>query len=201
MQQPGFSSLQLGPRVLRTETAPLAAIAILQARWGDMGRATTGLGRCPRLPLTPPPIAAASAHGSTREMAHRIDGVISSHRWKISACCAPGNSAYATGWLATDCKAEANTRLFPAGESWLPWMTNMGGASAEIWLMGDAASHSGLFSCKVHCIRSANHFSIDISGRISGGRQSRRHRKKAPRPAMRYPPAQNPGCHSSGDWV
>jgi len=33
----GFSSLQLGPRVLRTETAPLAAIAILQARWGDMG--------------------------------------------------------------------------------------------------------------------------------------------------------------------
>lgn len=33
----GFASLQLGPRVLRTETAPLAAIAILQARWGDMG--------------------------------------------------------------------------------------------------------------------------------------------------------------------
>jgi len=33
----GFSSLRLGPRVLRTETAPLAAIAILQARWGDMG--------------------------------------------------------------------------------------------------------------------------------------------------------------------
>lgn len=36
-EQAGFSSLQLGPRVLRTETAPLAAIAILQARWGDMG--------------------------------------------------------------------------------------------------------------------------------------------------------------------
>ncbi|MCP5128259.1 MAG: 16S rRNA (uracil(1498)-N(3))-methyltransferase [Pseudomonadales bacterium] len=35
--QSGFSSLQLGPRILRTETAPLAAIAILQARWGDMG--------------------------------------------------------------------------------------------------------------------------------------------------------------------
>ena len=35
--QAGFRSLQLGPRVLRTETAPLAAIAILQARWGDMG--------------------------------------------------------------------------------------------------------------------------------------------------------------------
>ena len=32
----GFHSLQLGPRVLRTETAPLAAIALLQARWGDM---------------------------------------------------------------------------------------------------------------------------------------------------------------------
>lgn len=32
----GFSPLKLGPRILRTETAPLAAIAILQARWGDM---------------------------------------------------------------------------------------------------------------------------------------------------------------------
>ena len=31
-----FEAMQLGPRVLRTETAPLAAIAILQARWGDM---------------------------------------------------------------------------------------------------------------------------------------------------------------------
>ena len=35
-RQAGFSALQLGPRVLRTETAPLAAIAVLQARWGDM---------------------------------------------------------------------------------------------------------------------------------------------------------------------
>lgn len=35
-QQAGFLPLKLGPRVLRTETAPLAAIAILQARWGDM---------------------------------------------------------------------------------------------------------------------------------------------------------------------
>ena len=35
-EKAGFRSLQLGPRVLRTETAPLAAIAILQARWGDM---------------------------------------------------------------------------------------------------------------------------------------------------------------------
>ena len=32
----GFQSLKLGDRVLRTETAPLAALAILQARWGDM---------------------------------------------------------------------------------------------------------------------------------------------------------------------
>ncbi|MEH6634998.1 MAG: 16S rRNA (uracil(1498)-N(3))-methyltransferase [Halioglobus sp.] len=35
----GYHSLRLGPRVLRTETAPLAAIAILQAHWGDMGLA------------------------------------------------------------------------------------------------------------------------------------------------------------------
>jgi 16S rRNA (uracil1498-N3)-methyltransferase len=32
-----FQPLALGPRVLRTETAPLAAIAILQSLWGDMG--------------------------------------------------------------------------------------------------------------------------------------------------------------------
>ncbi|TXS90674.1 16S rRNA (uracil(1498)-N(3))-methyltransferase [Parahaliea maris] len=32
----GFEPLTLGPRVLRTETAPLAALAILQAQWGDM---------------------------------------------------------------------------------------------------------------------------------------------------------------------
>lgn len=32
----GFQALQLGPRVLRTETAPLAAISILQFHWGDM---------------------------------------------------------------------------------------------------------------------------------------------------------------------
>ncbi|MFT6287944.1 MAG: 16S rRNA (uracil1498-N3)-methyltransferase, partial [Alcanivorax sp.] len=32
----GFEALSLGPRILRTETAPLAALAILQARWGDM---------------------------------------------------------------------------------------------------------------------------------------------------------------------
>lgn len=33
----GFSGLRLGPRVLRTETAGLAAIAALQARFGDLG--------------------------------------------------------------------------------------------------------------------------------------------------------------------
>lgn len=31
----GFISLRLGPRILRTETAALAALATLQARWGD----------------------------------------------------------------------------------------------------------------------------------------------------------------------
>jgi 16S rRNA (uracil1498-N3)-methyltransferase len=33
----GFQPLALGPRVLRTETAPLAAISIMQSLWGDMG--------------------------------------------------------------------------------------------------------------------------------------------------------------------
>ncbi len=31
----GFEGIVLGPRILRTETAPLALIAALQARWGD----------------------------------------------------------------------------------------------------------------------------------------------------------------------
>lgn len=31
----GFSAVRLGPRVLRTETAPLAAIAAIQVLWGD----------------------------------------------------------------------------------------------------------------------------------------------------------------------
>ncbi|MBT4523012.1 MAG: 16S rRNA (uracil(1498)-N(3))-methyltransferase [Halieaceae bacterium] len=35
-EQAGYQSLTLGPRVLRSETAPLAALAILQAQWGDM---------------------------------------------------------------------------------------------------------------------------------------------------------------------
>ena len=33
----GFEGLRLGPRVLRTETAGIAAIAALQARFGDLG--------------------------------------------------------------------------------------------------------------------------------------------------------------------
>ena len=32
----GFSALRLGSRVLRTETAPVAALSILQFHWGDM---------------------------------------------------------------------------------------------------------------------------------------------------------------------
>ena len=36
--QQGFKPLTLGPRVMRTETAPLAAISILQFIWGDLGR-------------------------------------------------------------------------------------------------------------------------------------------------------------------
>ncbi len=34
----GFRPVRLGPRILRTETAPLAAIAVIQALWGDLGR-------------------------------------------------------------------------------------------------------------------------------------------------------------------
>jgi len=32
----GFQGVRLGPRVLRTETAPLAALAAIQVLWGDM---------------------------------------------------------------------------------------------------------------------------------------------------------------------
>lgn len=34
-QQCGFSGITLGPRILRTETAALAALAVIQQRWGD----------------------------------------------------------------------------------------------------------------------------------------------------------------------
>ncbi len=36
LQRIGFRTLRLGPRVLRTETAGLAAIAVLQSYWGDL---------------------------------------------------------------------------------------------------------------------------------------------------------------------
>lgn len=34
----GFASVALGPRILRTETAPIATIAILQHMWGDLNQ-------------------------------------------------------------------------------------------------------------------------------------------------------------------
>jgi len=33
----GFQPVAFGPRVMRTETAPVAACAILQYLWGDLG--------------------------------------------------------------------------------------------------------------------------------------------------------------------
>jgi len=33
----GFTSVSLGPRVLRTETAAVAALAVMQSLWGDLG--------------------------------------------------------------------------------------------------------------------------------------------------------------------
>ena len=33
----GFQPVSLGPRVLRTETAAVASLAILQSFWGDLG--------------------------------------------------------------------------------------------------------------------------------------------------------------------
>lgn len=36
MIQGGFQGIRLGPRVLRTETAGLAAISVIQSLWGDM---------------------------------------------------------------------------------------------------------------------------------------------------------------------
>lgn len=40
-QQQGFTGLTLGPRILRTETAPLVALSLLQDRWGDFVTAPT----------------------------------------------------------------------------------------------------------------------------------------------------------------
>ncbi|WP_104205442.1 16S rRNA (uracil(1498)-N(3))-methyltransferase [Billgrantia saliphila] len=36
-RQTGFSPLSLGPRILRTETAPVVALSLLQYRFGDLG--------------------------------------------------------------------------------------------------------------------------------------------------------------------
>jgi len=35
-ERAGFIPVGLGPRILRTETAPIAALGILQALWGDL---------------------------------------------------------------------------------------------------------------------------------------------------------------------
>ena len=38
----GFTAVSLGPRVLRTETAAAAALAVMQAHWGDLGQQHQG---------------------------------------------------------------------------------------------------------------------------------------------------------------
>lgn len=43
-QRAGFSGVRLGPRILRTETAGLAAIAALQSRFGDLSPEGTSFG-------------------------------------------------------------------------------------------------------------------------------------------------------------
>ena len=35
--QAGFAAVRFGPRILRTDTAGIAALAVLQNRWGDLG--------------------------------------------------------------------------------------------------------------------------------------------------------------------
>jgi 16S rRNA (uracil1498-N3)-methyltransferase len=32
----GFQSVRFGPRILRTETATVAALSVIQSLWGDM---------------------------------------------------------------------------------------------------------------------------------------------------------------------
>jgi 16S rRNA (uracil1498-N3)-methyltransferase len=46
----GFLDVNLGPRMLRTETAAMAAVAACQALWGDLGSAS---GRTLSYPCTP----------------------------------------------------------------------------------------------------------------------------------------------------
>ncbi len=36
-RQAGFTAVRFGPRILRSETAGIAALAVLQSRWGDLG--------------------------------------------------------------------------------------------------------------------------------------------------------------------
>lgn len=36
-EEAGFEAVALGPRILRTETAAITAIAVIQAMWGDLG--------------------------------------------------------------------------------------------------------------------------------------------------------------------
>jgi len=36
VRQYGFQSVSLGPRILRAETAPVVALALLQSLWGDL---------------------------------------------------------------------------------------------------------------------------------------------------------------------
>lgn len=36
-RQAGFVAVRFGPRILRTDTAGVAALAVLQSRWGDLG--------------------------------------------------------------------------------------------------------------------------------------------------------------------
>jgi 16S rRNA (uracil1498-N3)-methyltransferase len=38
----GFEAVSLGPRILRTETAAAAALAVMQANWGDLGQRYSG---------------------------------------------------------------------------------------------------------------------------------------------------------------
>jgi 16S rRNA (uracil1498-N3)-methyltransferase len=35
-EKAGFMAVRLGPRVLRTETAAVVALSVLQALWGDL---------------------------------------------------------------------------------------------------------------------------------------------------------------------
>lgn len=37
LQKAGFQGITLGPRILRTETAPLAVLSLVQFHWGDLG--------------------------------------------------------------------------------------------------------------------------------------------------------------------